>query len=215
MEKLKEITNSTSNVEHRILEAAGKIFAIKGFKSASVRKICTSADVNTAAINYYFGSKEALYIEVVKHWKDVAFKKYPFDFAQDESNPPEERLRYFIRCVLLHTLYEVESPWFGTFMSRESIEPTKAILELTEDSIGPSLDILFSIVRKLLGEDTAEDFIHFYSASILGQCTFYQYSPHIITKHFEIPSKTLDEIEVIADKITGFSLNAIQGFSKG
>lgn len=204
-------TDSMSNVKQRILNSAGKIFAKKGFKETSVREICKSAEVNTAAINYYFKNKESLYIEVVKHWKNVAFEKYPFDSAANESNPPEDRLRYFIRCVLLHTLYEIESPWFGTFMSRESIEPTRALQELTEESIGPAINLLFSIVKLLLGENASEETIHLYSASILGQCTFYQYSPHIITKYFEIPEYTLEKIEKIADHITSFSLNVIKG----
>lgn len=208
---MENITDSMSNVEQRILKAAGKIFAKKGYKNASVREICKSAEVNTASINYYFGSKESLYIEVVKYWKDIAFEKYPFDFAMDESNPPEDRLRYFIKCVLFHTLHEVESPWFGTFMSRESVEPTKAIQELTEESIGPAIDTLFSIVELLLGKEASEETVRLYSASILGQCTFYQYSPHIITKHFDISEFTVEAIEKIADHIFNFSLNVIKG----
>jgi len=203
----------TSNVQQRILEAAGKIFAEKGFKNASVREICERAEVNIAAVNYHFSGKEALYVEVVKHWKDVAFEKFPFDFAQDESNSPEDRLRYFIKCVLLHTLYEVESPWFGTFMARESIEPTKAIQELTEESIGPSINLLFSIVKLLLGKIASDETIRLYSASILGQCTFYQYSPHIIKNHFKTPEFTLEEIDKLANHITEFSLAVIKGFS--
>jgi len=209
---LENNTQSLSNVEQRILKTAGEIFAKKGYKNASVREICQSAEVNTASINYYFGNKEALYLQVVKHWKDIAFEKYPFDFSEDESNPPEERLKYFIKCVLLHTLYEIESPWFGTFMTRECIEPTKAIQELTEESIGPAIDLLFSIVKLLLGTKANEETVRLYSASILGQCTFYQHSPHLITKHFKIPKYTLEEIEKIADHVYSFSINSIHGF---
>jgi len=212
MRKLEKNKDSKSDVQQRILDAAGKIFAEKGFKNASVREICVNAEVNIAAINYHFRGKESLYIEVVKHWKNMAFEKFPFDFAEDESNPPEDRLRYFIRCVLLHTLHEIESPWFGTFMTRESIEPTKAIQELTEESIGPAIDLLFSIVKLLLGKSASEETIRLYSASILGQCTFYQYSPHIIQKHFKTPEFTLEEIEKMAQHISNFSLNVIKGF---
>lgn len=203
-------TDSMSKVQLRIFKVAGKIFAEKGFKNTSVREICKSSEVNIAAINYYFGSKEKLYIEVVKYWKDIAFNKYPFDFAEDESNLPEDRLRSFIRCVLIHTLYEVDSPLFGTFITRESIEPTRAIQELTEESIGPAINLLFSIVKLLLGKRASEESISLYSASILGQCTFYQYSPHIIAKYFKTSKFTLEEIEKIADHISSFSLNAIK-----
>jgi AcrR family transcriptional regulator len=200
------------NVKERLLMAAGKIFAQKGFKKTSVREICQAADVNVASINYYFSSKENLYFEVVKHWHDVAFNKFPLDYSKNESNPPEERLRSFIHTQLLHTLYDVESPWFGALMSRESIEPTRAIEELTKNSLGPSIDVLFSIVKKLMGQDTPDDTVHLYCASILGQCTFHHYAPKIIKQYFISDKYTLEDIDIIGKHIYTFSMSAIQNY---
>jgi len=44
----------------RIMDAAETLFAEKGFRGTSLRAITTTADVNLAAVNYHFGSKEAL-----------------------------------------------------------------------------------------------------------------------------------------------------------
>ncbi|MBL8234673.1 MAG: TetR/AcrR family transcriptional regulator [Bryobacterales bacterium] len=44
----------------RILDAAEKFFAVHGFDATSIRMIATAANVNLAAINYHFQSKEAL-----------------------------------------------------------------------------------------------------------------------------------------------------------
>jgi AcrR family transcriptional regulator len=41
----------------RVLNAAGLIFAEKGFKDATVREICSAAGVNLASVNYYFRDK--------------------------------------------------------------------------------------------------------------------------------------------------------------
>lgn len=44
----------------RILDAAEKLFGEKGFDGTSLRDITTEADVNLAAVNYHFQSKESL-----------------------------------------------------------------------------------------------------------------------------------------------------------
>jgi AcrR family transcriptional regulator len=48
----------------KILDAAEQLFARQGFSATSLRQITTMAKVNLAAVNYHFGSKEAL-IEAV------------------------------------------------------------------------------------------------------------------------------------------------------
>ena len=50
----------------RLLEGAGEEFAEKGFELARVRAICDRAGANLAAINYHFGDKEHLYVEVLR-----------------------------------------------------------------------------------------------------------------------------------------------------
>lgn len=48
----------------RILDAAERLFAQSGFDGASMRQITHAAEVNVAAVNYHFGSKEELYAQV-------------------------------------------------------------------------------------------------------------------------------------------------------
>ncbi len=50
----------------KILDAAEQVFAEKGISPASLREIMFAADVNIAAVNYYFGSKTDLLREVVR-----------------------------------------------------------------------------------------------------------------------------------------------------
>jgi AcrR family transcriptional regulator len=49
----------------KILDAAEQVFADKGINGASLREIMISAEVNIAAVNYYFGSKADLLKAVV------------------------------------------------------------------------------------------------------------------------------------------------------
>lgn len=49
----------------KILDAAEQVFADKGINGASLREIMIAAEVNIAAVNYYFGSKADLLKAVV------------------------------------------------------------------------------------------------------------------------------------------------------
>jgi AcrR family transcriptional regulator len=48
------------DTKERILDAAQKLFADKGFNGASLRAVTREAGVNLAAVHYHFGSKEEL-----------------------------------------------------------------------------------------------------------------------------------------------------------
>ena len=49
----------------QILDTAESLFSDHGFRDVSLRQITREARVNTAAVNYHFGSKEALITEVL------------------------------------------------------------------------------------------------------------------------------------------------------
>ena len=51
----------------RIVAAALKLFGEKGFDGASTREIAASAGVNAPALQYYFDSKEGVYLACVEH----------------------------------------------------------------------------------------------------------------------------------------------------
>jgi AcrR family transcriptional regulator len=49
----------------RILDSAEKLFGINGFEATSLRDITTDANVNLAAVNYHFQSKDSLIDAVI------------------------------------------------------------------------------------------------------------------------------------------------------
>jgi AcrR family transcriptional regulator len=59
------------STKDRILGAAEELFAQHGFAGTSLRQVTSHADVNIAAVNYHFGSKENLVNEVFRRRMDV------------------------------------------------------------------------------------------------------------------------------------------------
>jgi len=60
-------TRTDSNgrgVQDRLIKAGEDLFCRRGFNETSVRDIAATADCNVASINYYFGGKENLYLEI-------------------------------------------------------------------------------------------------------------------------------------------------------
>jgi AcrR family transcriptional regulator len=58
------------STKDRILGAAEELFAQHGFAGTSLRQVTSRADVNIAAVNYHFGSKENLVNEVFRRRMD-------------------------------------------------------------------------------------------------------------------------------------------------
>jgi len=52
------------SAQDRLVEAGETLFCERGFNETSVRDIAASAGCNVASVNYYFGGKDNLYLEV-------------------------------------------------------------------------------------------------------------------------------------------------------
>jgi AcrR family transcriptional regulator len=63
---ISSLPETQSDTKIRILNAAEKLFGEKGFDGTSLRDITTQAQVNLAAVNYHFQSKEALMDAVIE-----------------------------------------------------------------------------------------------------------------------------------------------------
>ena len=65
-----ERQRDAERTRERILDAALREFADKGYAGARVRQIAERAGVNAQLISYYFGGKEGLYGELVRRWHE-------------------------------------------------------------------------------------------------------------------------------------------------
>jgi len=206
---MKSRVHSDSDTRSRILEAAGEIFAERGFRCATVRRICEKAGVNLSAIKYHFGGKEALYFEVLNFWHEFAIKKYPPLFGAGENAPPEEQLRAFIRSFLFRLLDKGKPAWFGKLMARETAEPTRAFDHMVKEVMGERHKLLASIIQKIVGAPGSERRVLLCCMSIIGQCVYY-YNTHYTEQLLGQDMSSPEEIERIADHIMGFSLRGLE-----
>jgi len=193
----------------RLLEAAGPVFARRGYREATVREICQQAEVNVAAINYHFGDKLELYSQTLGRCMREGLARYPADLGLAPGAKAEERLFAFVHSFLLRILGDGHPDWQGQLLAREMMEPTVALDRLVEELIRPLFKQLCSIVAELLGERAQAAQVILCARSIVSQCVFYHHSRPVLQRLS--PNETIgsEQILRLARHITAFSIAAL------
>jgi AcrR family transcriptional regulator len=198
----------------QLLEAAGEVFAELGFRNATVREICQRAGANVAAINYHFGDKETLYVEVLRYAHGKALEKYPLLLDVSENAPPEKKLQAFVHSLLLRIFDKGPTSWHGRLMSREMIEPTTALDSLIEERIRPMSSVLWKTIGEILNCPPTDERVLLCAFSVTSQCVFYNHCRPAVARLFPnlLPHDPAS-IKNLAAHITRFSLAAMKDFS--
>jgi AcrR family transcriptional regulator len=166
--KNEENINETKNL---IIDCAAKLIAEYGYAKVTSKSICEKAKVNMAAINYHFGSREGLYIEILnkvhEHMLDAdeLTKILLSDFSA------KEKVDLYID-TFIESLY-TEHNWYLKVWAREVINSSEIVNEILLREALPR----FNIVLKIFSEYTKLPI----TDHRLYSCILISFSPFIIT----------------------------------
>ena len=109
---------SRIETEQKILDAALAVFSELGYEAASIQTIAARANVNSALIIRYFGSKSALLQAIMLEGCKGSFSKYACD-------PPAETLE---AEILRYFMFEIQNdfdhqPFLRLVMQRAILDP--------------------------------------------------------------------------------------------
>ncbi|MCP4192937.1 MAG: CerR family C-terminal domain-containing protein [Planctomycetaceae bacterium] len=197
-------------VRTRILLVAGEIFALRGYQSTTIRDICQRAKVNVAAVNYYFGDKERLYIDAVKHARELIADQWPLPEWSDETTP-EQKLSMFVETFLQRLLCRDAASWRIRLILREIMDPTRACEELVQESFRPFFNVLLEVIREMVPRRTAAFRIHQLGLSLIGQCVFYLSQRRVV--EMMVDADELDahfHPQALAEHIVSFSVPGLR-----
>lgn len=191
----------------RLLEAAGEEFAEKGYELARVRAICDRAGVNLAAINYHFGAKEQLYMEVLREAHRCGLEQQEELVAPGSS--PAQQLRLFIRHFLERVLaMNRPEDWQHRVMLREMLAPTSFSEVLVREGIRPRFERLKSLMHEICPE--ADDRrLNVLVFSVIGQCLHYKLARRITERLIGEEGYQALDLDYLSDHIASFCLAAL------
>jgi TetR/AcrR family transcriptional regulator, regulator of cefoperazone and chloramphenicol sensitivity len=215
--KMKPVKGAATHAATRqaLLEAAGGVFAEHGYRDTTVRRICQRAGANVAAVNYHFGDKLNLYLEVVRRAHAASLGKYPPDLGVKAAASPEERLRAFVRSFLFRIFDTGPTAWLGKLMAMEMVNPSGALKTLVEERFRPMVGLLYGIVSEILGPSARPEAIRLCGFSIMSQCVFHAHCRPVVEELYPEERFQPADVERLADHIIRFSLAGLREAAAG
>lgn len=168
------------NTRERILDQAERLFAAKGFEAVSVREITSAAESNLAAINYHFGSKMNLYLQVFRErWLERTRRVRENFFKQIADKPEpgiEEVIDAMAHAFLDGPLSDAERHQHVQLMQRELSHPGKALKMVVEEVMTPFQQQLSHLIRPNLPAHINEERLRLGIISIIGMILYFTFA---------------------------------------
>ena len=218
MTKTAHETGAEDPTRERLLDAAERLFAEKGYDATSVREITQAAHCNIAAVNYHFGGKDNLYLQVFQRRLDALrrLRTGRLQQAMEEAGDGatvELVVATFTASFLEPLVDESEGRMIMELMAREMLDPHLPRRVLFETMIDPVQESLASALRRVvpgLGAEDAELCVQ----SIVGQLVHVIH--HARLRHgTDAPSWPAAELDRMARHITRFSAAGVLAVAGG
>jgi AcrR family transcriptional regulator len=196
----------------RLLDEAEDLFAQRGYHAASVREITKSADSNLAAVNYHFGNKQNLYLEVFRsRWMPRA-SRIQTSFRESLKNcgtpTPNRVIQTFARAFLEGPMSDEERSRHLKLISGELAQPTEAFELIVEQVFRPLFGNLLKDLRSVMPDTIDEKQMILNVFSILSMVLYFNFARPLIASF--VGGEDGDDLRTrFVDHIVQFSLNGV------
>jgi AcrR family transcriptional regulator len=202
--------------KERLVAAAASLFAERGYHATSVRDIARRAGANVASSHYHYGSKKALYLEVLRdQFRSVQSElrkrgasRAPEELSHLAHEEIVEVLRSRIR-TMLELLIGPSPSLHATLMQREMCDPSEALPVIVAEFIVPMTEEMGVIIARLFPDMDAGD-VESCVRSIAGQVLFYRFAMPAMLHLQGRDEYARGTVARLAEHITEFSLGGAE-----
>lgn len=202
------ISRVSQATREKIIKAASRAFARNGYERASIRAIVAEADVNQAAINYHFGSKEGLYRAVLQAALLALMKD---DDAQPSSGKlsREAALRLFVRRQLRPITSGDDLGAYVRIFGWETLRPSPVFRNFMAREAAPFFAAATELVRRFLPRTATDTQAVVGALWLFGQCSvFVRNAEQLANPPLRL---TVDDrfVDGLADTITAWAAGGL------
>ncbi len=197
-----KMKNSQSNhiegcpTRERILQAAAKLFATAGYHQTSLRSLAQEAQVNLAAVNYHFRTKEGLLHGLIGQQVKLLQTNFLAMLEELEIGPEGPNASDILECLARAWLQEPRTSDEGNprLLSILCCDPDQRNQKIYREHILPFYEQVFDLVRStvpclseesarwrfnfLLGALSGTTWVHFDESNSESACSKFKKEPN-------------------------------------
>lgn len=205
------------SVQDRLVKAGEALFCQRGFNETSVRDIAAAADCNVASINYYFGGKDNLYVEVWRRMlafiREARLTSVNSVMLRDKQPQLEDLLRSYASSFLSPLAGDEHSCRFVHLMAREMMDSHLPHGMLISEMVAPVMAVLVkAICETCPGVQRAS--VRPIILSVVGQLVYTVCAMRLFEESEDLELPPLDLTEMM-EHIIRFSAAGIRAYSEG
>ncbi len=176
----------SETTRERLLDEAEILFARKGYRAVSIREIILAAHCNLAAVNYHFGQKKNLYLEVFRSRWIPRARRVQEAFRKSLDNASPHSLDVIVRTLtdafIQGPLSEDERQRHHQLMAREQARPSEALELIVNDVMRPFFVEVAALLRPFMPEDLTDDTLYLYLLSMFSQILYFSFARAAVTR---------------------------------
>jgi len=175
---------NTPNAKERILEAAQRLFAEKGFWGTSVQDITDAAKVNKAMLFYYFKSKENLYRSLVQEILGDILNALS-EKAHAHKDPMEKF--HAMMDVYNELCFQPKNFMIFKIMFQDVIGPGERVKECIRGNMQDVLSLIESVINEGISQGIFRKVDpHLTALSIIGICYIFARHRFVLGDKFNV-----------------------------
>lgn len=203
--------NDGNATKVQLLDAAGQIFAERGFDGATAKAIADKAGSNAASINYHFGGITGLYEHVLAeaHRRLLSYRSLSTIFSAQQG--PEAKLRSLIGAIVAALAGPASTSWALRVICREFISPTAHLDVMRVKELTSKLQLIRSVVAEHLGRQPGDPLVQRAVYSMLAPCLMLVIGRDRISSVVPALALTEDQVPDITAYLSQMALLTLSG----
>jgi TetR/AcrR family transcriptional regulator, regulator of cefoperazone and chloramphenicol sensitivity len=194
------------DAKQRLIDAGLEIFGIYNLEGATTRQLAEHAGVNQAAIPYYFGGKEGLYVAVIQYLFSTNFAVIGPIVAALEKQLAEKRpnkkealiqLKKLLGAIIEMVLARKASSTWARIIMREQMQPTPAFNQIYDRGISRVHKTVSALLAIIMDKEPTDRRLILRAHMVVGQVFVFLSGRETIRRRLNLTGYSDEEVREI------------------